>query len=387
MLRVFKLYKKKRKLKKKKKKFSWATVHNAIKKTFHSGSSKKKYTKTKMEDGEDSFVRSSESNIINSAVYQNEEFAKAKKSHKDKDKEKSKNNDKKEDSNIDKSKSNEKQSQDELKSTEISESIKKNESKHDEVNNEQSLDNNISENNHQKIDSQHSNHSNHSHSNEKKSKKSGDGILNRVSRLFSQGSNNGNSNSNSNGNNNSNKARSIHSSHSNSSTSISTMNDNDSSSTPSINMQSPTSQEPGSAITDNSSTIDSNNKTFKKKKSNRLASIISYGSSNESKKKNSLSEKRNSESKSPEGIECVNIPLEDGQIAIESHPLLKYRVDYMLQENISDVIKGSYVAALGAHTSYWQNRFLIYHIMKSIITKTEYEKKNHKTELITSPLI
>jgi len=82
---------------KKKKKFSWAKVQNAIKKTFHSGSSsnKKKYTQKKKETGVESF-RSSESNIINSAVYQNEEDAKKEKSHKDKDKEKKKENGSKE---------------------------------------------------------------------------------------------------------------------------------------------------------------------------------------------------------------------------------------------------------------------------------------------------
>ncbi|OUM69733.1 hypothetical protein PIROE2DRAFT_57273 [Piromyces sp. E2] len=93
----------------------------------------------------------------------------------------------------------------------------------------------------------------------------------------------------------------------------------------------------------------------KKKTVKRFPSFMTSNSSSESKKKNSNAsvQKRNSESKLPYGEENVNIPLPDGRIAFENHPLLKYRVDYVLQENISDVIKGSYVAALGAHTSYW----------------------------------
>jgi len=65
------------KLKKKKKKFTWAKVHDAIRKTFHS---KKKYTNkpnnnkaVKSESSDENFINSSESNIISSAVYQNDE--------------------------------------------------------------------------------------------------------------------------------------------------------------------------------------------------------------------------------------------------------------------------------------------------------------------------
>jgi hypothetical protein len=87
-----------------------------------------------------------------------------------------------------------------------------------------------------KIDSHDSVQSDTSPSMKKKTKKSGDGIFNRVSRLFSQGS--------ANQNNQNNKSRSIQSDHSNSSTSISSMNSN---SDPSITIRSPV-QEPDSYI-------------------------------------------------------------------------------------------------------------------------------------------
>ncbi|ORX52088.1 hypothetical protein BCR36DRAFT_411539 [Piromyces finnis] len=56
------------KIKKKKKKFSWAKVHDAIRKTFHT---KKKISK---ESKDEMFNKSSESNIISSAVYQYDEI-------------------------------------------------------------------------------------------------------------------------------------------------------------------------------------------------------------------------------------------------------------------------------------------------------------------------
>jgi len=178
-------------------------------------------------------------------------------------------------------------------------------------------------------------------------KKNSDGLLNRVSRFFSQGSNDNDNNNNNNNNTTLTRSPSSQSLSSDASGDELPSETNDTvPESQQQNLENPVS-------TNNAS--EGNNSSFskfKKKTAKRLPSFMTYS---EYKKKNSISsaQKRNSESKSPNGNEHVNIPLPDGRIAFENHPLLKYRVDYVLQENISDVIKGSYVTALGAHTSYW----------------------------------
>ncbi|ORX58497.1 hypothetical protein BCR36DRAFT_317935, partial [Piromyces finnis] len=218
----------------------------------------------------------------------------------------------------------------------------------------------------------------------KSPKKNSDGLLNKMSRFFSQNNNDNdhnnddssNGSSNSGSNNNDSTLRSPQSSSINS-LSFDVSNNNisqENNNIPGFNQNS------NHSISAND-TSETNNTKQKKMTIKCFPSFKSNSSSSESRKK-SLG---NSESKSSNGNEIESTQLPDGRIAINNHPLLKYRVDYVLQENISDVIKGSYVAALGAHTSYWQNRFLIYHIMKSIITKTEYDEKEKKQTNISSP--
>jgi hypothetical protein len=232
----------------------------------------------------------------------------------------------------------------------------------------------------------------------KKSKRLRDSLFSKVTHFFSQGS----SGSDGESHRSQSKTRSIHSSHSNSHISISTMN---STFVPTLTSKSPV-QEPESMNADvvnpihsSSDTVASNkSKVHKKRKTKHFSSSILYNSSSDNnssdsssssiskrKKRSSLFNKKIT-NQSSDSMEITNIPLPDGQVAIEHHPLLKHRIDYVLQENISDVIKGSYVTALGAHTSYWQNRLLIYHIMKTIITKTEYEK-SQQNEALPSPLM
>jgi len=203
-----------------------------------------------------------------------------------------------------------------------------------------------------------------------------DGFFNKVTRFFSTSSNHGHKMQ-------SNSSESIHSSHSSSSSPTQITN------TRPVNE--PISQESDTSILSNTEpTSETSNptdsKVYRPVQRNRTKGFMTSTPDSPTKSPKKSTSNTSSESKPSSGsIECTNIPLPDGRIAIENHPLLKYRIDYMLQENISDVIKGSYVTALSAHTAYWQNRFLIYHIMKSVITKTEYDRSQSSLITLNSP--